>query len=310
MNKQLFSKLLILCAVIFAASCSDDKNEPVPAITDLSASKTNNIIFGESITLTASSSGNTFQWNSDGGTIEGSGSSVTWIAPNKVGFYTITVNNGDGSTKEQALRVVGSYFNLFDTSTSTWSISSSTTTATTADGTVTISAKTDSDLARFSYPVLSQPSLPYSYKTRVAVNADDYMAIGQKAVRFYLLFTDSQTSENYLKGLHFEVFPGLRAWQIRIGIRQASGEVNYYTEAAAEQATNIFTQNNQFRNIGMAVTANKILVINVDGAEIYRMDLSGYAGDFKLQEITYQVYPGLSLLIDDFYLTTDDTILK
>jgi len=38
----------------------------------------------------------TYQWSADGGTIKGEGSSITWVAPDTAGSYTIEVTIADG----------------------------------------------------------------------------------------------------------------------------------------------------------------------------------------------------------------------
>jgi hypothetical protein len=42
----------------------------------------------------------TYQWLADGGTIKGEGSSVTWVAPDTAGNYTVTVAVTDGKGGE------------------------------------------------------------------------------------------------------------------------------------------------------------------------------------------------------------------
>ncbi|MDR1679894.1 MAG: hypothetical protein LBR81_09000 [Prevotellaceae bacterium] len=304
----ILSAFILSILVLGVNSCKGDESDPKPAITYLLASKSGDVIIGEEITLTASSQGSDFQWSCSGGSIAGEGKSVKWTAPNKVGTYTVSVSNGDGSTQTKELNVAGSYFFLFDKSSSVWGRNSSITKVTLSNGKAVVSA-VGTDAAAFYYKELSQPEIPFSYKTKVAVNALDYMNFGTGGALFNFDFVVPETiSGECLTRIAFAVNPGARTWRV---LTYTSDETGALPATVIERQTaDIFTENDQYHTIGVAITAEKMFIVNVDGTELYRYDLSTYESTFKLNYAVYQVSSGLSLLIDDFYLTTDGTILK
>jgi hypothetical protein len=85
-------------------------NQP-PTISSLTADPTAVPAGGTStITCTASDPDGdplTYSWSATGGTISGSGSQVTWTAPQTIGTYTIicTVSDGKGGTAEESVDV-------------------------------------------------------------------------------------------------------------------------------------------------------------------------------------------------------------
>ena len=303
MNKHLLTKLLIICAVIFAASCSEDKNEPAPDITYLGASKSANILFGEEITLTASSSGNTFQWNYTGGEIQGEGKAVKWIAPNKIGTYSVSVSNGAGSTQSKELTVVGKYFFPFDSSSSGWSYDSNTTDRFFLNGILTVSAKGEASGSVYGF-VPENIVLPYSLKTSVAIKTDNWDDLDTKTVNLIIYLNPTEES-TYIRGIQLQIVPGKHLWT---AIANMSDGARIGLKNVAD--TDIFTANNQFHTISMSVTATKSLIINIDETEVANIDLSSYNNELILNRFAYSASAGLTLLADDFYLTTDNTILK
>ena len=95
--------LLSLVTIIGCGGGGTKNNAPVISSIDVSPSTTVNT--GASITLTCNATdadGDTlsYSWTASGGTISGSGSSVTWTAPNTAGTYTITVKVSDGKGGE------------------------------------------------------------------------------------------------------------------------------------------------------------------------------------------------------------------
>ena len=99
--------LMILAAVLFAACSNEDNgtnpNTSAPKINSLSASP-DSVQRGETSAITCDAvdpNGNalTYFWAATGGSINGSGSSITWTAPDTEGMFSISCNveNSQGS---------------------------------------------------------------------------------------------------------------------------------------------------------------------------------------------------------------------
>ncbi|PRX27741.1 Tol biopolymer transport system component [Orenia metallireducens] len=104
-KSNIFCKKIILCLILVLLTgvigCSnDDKNSnKVPIIKEITASKTvlqpkENINILVDI-FADNQEALTFTWSATGGTIEGAGNSVTYIAPSTAGKYTVEVNVED-----------------------------------------------------------------------------------------------------------------------------------------------------------------------------------------------------------------------
>jgi hypothetical protein len=166
--------------ITVVGSSYSETPEP-PVINSFTIGKLDNIIFDEKINITVGASdlnGDvlTYAWDVSGGTIEGSGYDVKWIAPKKVGSYTIkcTVSDGNESVDQtKQVNVVGSYYFPFDKSSSAWSYGSNTNRSF-SNGIMTLSTINSESSAMYSYNSSYDLSLPYSVKTSVAINGADY----------------------------------------------------------------------------------------------------------------------------------------
>ncbi len=127
-----------------------------------------------------------------------------------------------------------------------------------------------------------------------------------KAATFYFFFKES-TNGN-LRAIYFRVYPNIKSWRVAVGI--ADDNSNSYTNITSYQTKEIFSTDNQYHIISMSVTTDKDFIVHVDGTNVYQTNLSTYIGELMLERFSYQISPELNLLADDFYLTTDDTILK
>ncbi len=322
MKKNVWKLVFISAFTVSIFACGDDEDPPkvntAPTVQNLTLSQTTDVIFEQQIEaqITASDIDNetlTYTWTATGGSFLGAvtGNKVTWTAPKKVGTYTITCTVSDGKESVQSsntVEVVGSFYFPFDKSSSAWGKGGNTEIAV-SNGIATVSSN-NTEQALLTYPVPSQPALPFSYKVKVAVNAANYMSIpDSKIASFYLFFTDIQgATEDYLRSVYFGIAPGSNKWMVKVGMKNPAGDMNYST--LDEQSGNIFTENDQYHTIGMAMTTTKELVVNINGNELYRANLSAYYGSFKLDRPSFNISSDLSLLLDNFYLTTDDTILK
>ncbi len=311
-------KLALVSAIIlgFFACSSDDEEAPAnkvntaPTAENLTLSKATNVVFDEKIDaqVIANDIDNetlTYTWTTSGGTVEGTGNKVKWTAPKKVGTYTITCSISDGKESVQSsntAEVVGSYFNPFDKGLSNWGFDDDVTNRTFSDGIMTVSCVDGASGSTYSYN--ASLTLPYSIKTKVAVNATDYNNIGVNATNFFFRFSAASTTP-YLSNIQFQIAPGSKAWNIIANISDGTKSL-----LKRVSPVDVFTANDQFHIIGMSITTNKMLLANIDGVEVAQIDLSTYNTDFNFRKFSYATSSGLSLLVDDFYLTNDDTILK
>lgn len=101
---------LAVIAMLVASACCPPPNQ-APTITSLTANP-ESVAPGDSSTITCVASDTdgdtlTYTWTSTGGTISGTGSIVTWLAPSVEGTYSIsvTVDDGRGGTDTDAVAV-------------------------------------------------------------------------------------------------------------------------------------------------------------------------------------------------------------
>ena len=96
----LFIVVLLVAVTVAAGACSSTKANQPPTITSLVAVPTS-LALGDGATVTcvaADPDGDTlnYAWEYTGGTLQGTGSTVTWIAPSVVNTYTVKVSVTDG----------------------------------------------------------------------------------------------------------------------------------------------------------------------------------------------------------------------
>ncbi|MBN2790204.1 MAG: SUMF1/EgtB/PvdO family nonheme iron enzyme [Candidatus Delongbacteria bacterium] len=104
MKRLIVALVVIVLFLLIFTSCSDDSSsEPgnkAPVITSI-VSNPATVELGQTATVTCTASDAdvdvlTYSWNNTGGTISGSGSSITWTAPDTVGNYSVTCEVSDG----------------------------------------------------------------------------------------------------------------------------------------------------------------------------------------------------------------------
>ena len=101
---------VVIIAAVVGVGCGELNQ--VPTINSLNASPDTVVLSGSStVTCTAADPDGdtlTYTWSATGGTVTGTGSIITWIAPSAVGTYTITVtaNDGKGGTDTASVAVV------------------------------------------------------------------------------------------------------------------------------------------------------------------------------------------------------------
>jgi hypothetical protein len=113
MNRKKYLAVIIVAAVAVALSilaCTMTGKHP-PVVTRLEAEAECTFPAGSlEVTCEASDPNGddlSYEWTASGGHIEGTGPEVTWIAPEEVGTYDITVvvNDGHGGSATETLRV-------------------------------------------------------------------------------------------------------------------------------------------------------------------------------------------------------------
>ncbi len=306
MNRKIVIKLLFVATVVLAAlSCGEKEEEINTDITSLLTSNANGVIYGEEVSLTASSLGDVFEWTCTGGQIVGTGESVTWKAPNTVGKYTITVSNGKGSTKSRELEVVGSFFWGFDKTSSDWIYDGEHTTRFLTNGKLSVSSSHATESGSYGYKAVDVLP-PYSIRTMVAVNREAG-SNENHAATFYVYFVPEESSN--LRSICFRTTPNAQTWQVGVG-RIVGGSTVYYTVEAPQAAT-LFAANNQYHQIGIAITADKTFIVHADGTELYRTDfLAAETSSLALEKFAYTIQPTLTFMVDDFCFANDGTVLK
>jgi len=90
---------VVIIAAVVGVGCGELNQ--VPTINSLIANP-NTVVEGGSSTVTCTATDPdadtlTYTWSATGGTVTGTGSIITWIAPSAVGTYTITVTVADGN---------------------------------------------------------------------------------------------------------------------------------------------------------------------------------------------------------------------
>jgi hypothetical protein len=111
---QYLAIVLLILAILPDISCSSRLFNQTPVISSLTAvEETVNPSDSSHISCVARDPDNddlTYTWSADGGTISGEGANVTWMASEKSGVFTITVNVSDGksatATKEVTVDVL------------------------------------------------------------------------------------------------------------------------------------------------------------------------------------------------------------
>ena len=108
----LFIVVLLVSVVAVAGACSSAKANQPPTITSLAAVPTS-LAPGGGSTVTcvaADPDGDTlnYAWEYTGGTLQGTGSTVTWIAPSVVNTYTVkvSVNDGKGGVANTSVAII------------------------------------------------------------------------------------------------------------------------------------------------------------------------------------------------------------
>jgi len=117
--------LLVITALLLSSACLQPSQPPPappptppanqpPVIDSLTAEKEAPTSAESQITCKAIDANGdilTYQWSADGGTIKGEGSSITWVAPDTAGNYTIKVivNDGKGGTATESTTIAVIY---------------------------------------------------------------------------------------------------------------------------------------------------------------------------------------------------------
>jgi len=314
-----FGYFLVLgLSVAIFNSCGDD-DEPQPneaGITSLNASKISNIIFGEEISLAAQSEGSVYQWSCDGTPIQQNGSQIKWVAPNKVGTYTITVSNGGQSTQKEELDVVGLFYDEFLDMKNAWS-KSSYSTATIVNGCALLTNSSTTAQASLGYIFPQTISLPFSFKTKVAVTAENWNDLPTGfSYSFYCDFLKPDNADKYIRNIYVGVNPISRTWRVRYGIRESNNTQYFDLDENSRGTRIIFEALEKMTTVSMSITENYLLQFFVNGEEIYQTSELTYILQDLGQEVvvlesfSYVIAPSSKLLIDNFYFTNDNTILK
>ena len=106
----LVSLMLILVAGLMFIACSEEEEEPSIAITSLTATPGTVIQNSTSgINAEVEYSGDkavSYAWSCDHGSISGAGNSVSWIAPDTTGNYSINLTATDGDVSDDGSVVV------------------------------------------------------------------------------------------------------------------------------------------------------------------------------------------------------------
>jgi hypothetical protein len=112
-NQSKLAILLVIAVLLLSSACNiffptppppppPPPNQP-PVINSLTAEKEVTTLSESQIVCEANDTDGdtlTYQWSADGGTIKGEGSSVTWVAPDTAGNYTVKVAVSDGKGGE------------------------------------------------------------------------------------------------------------------------------------------------------------------------------------------------------------------
>ncbi len=325
MINTLLKYILTVLVLVGMYSCKENTSAE---ITNLYVSKTVDVVFSEELSLRATAKDEeedplTYTWECSGGTYVGTNSEVKWISPSKVGTYTLTVKVSDGSetvSKSKDVNVVGSYFYDFLNTSSQWAKNTSSIVEINKQtGIVSITSGDPSYAGSLSYNLPDSYELPYSFKSKVAVNSPNFIGGETYRTSFYMYFENPNPAElsNYLYSLCFHIRPCINAWEIKVGIYDATkGEVVYQLleTNSISSSKAIFTQNDEYHMVGVSIASDKTLAVNIDGEILYSSTAlstnATYNSDLKIFRIKHAVDPGLSFLVDKFYLTNDGAVLK
>ncbi len=323
MKTLMRSFLYFILLSVVLVSCSDDDANDVPQITSLTISKTSDVVFGESLTVHAYAKDDnelTYAWEVSGGQITGEGKDVSWTAPNQCGTYTVKVTVSDGKETvdfERDVEVVGSYYFQFTEPDPTWAYISEVTTRGFHYGYMSVEPKAEKDTAgNYVYNPKILYNAPISVRTRIAVDRDSVVAGTNPRIQLTYLLSDVSNANSFLKTINLYMYPVSDEWKIRIMTKSQDGSVSYSDLASDSNGSlkSIFSQSKDFHDVSLSITADKTLILVVDGQEWYRTDAlstdSTITRDVVVENYIYYVYPRLSLWVDNFYLTTDGTILK
>ncbi|MCJ7653924.1 MAG: PKD domain-containing protein, partial [Dehalococcoidia bacterium] len=112
-NQSRLIILLIIAVLLLSSACTifsppppppptPPPNQP-PIINSLTAEKEADTLSESQITCEATDADGdvlSYRWSANGGTIKGEGSSITWVAPDTAGNYTVKVTVTDGKGGE------------------------------------------------------------------------------------------------------------------------------------------------------------------------------------------------------------------
>jgi hypothetical protein len=108
-NKLITSLTVLAVTILFISGCGSP-NQP-PAITSLQAER-ELVLPVESCQVECVASDPeggelNYEWHASGGSISGEGATITWIAPDEVGEYAVSVNvtDGDGNSATQSVTI-------------------------------------------------------------------------------------------------------------------------------------------------------------------------------------------------------------
>jgi len=112
--KHITGLTVLISLILFITGCASATASHDSLVTNLTSNKST-VLPSQQCSLTCVASGLdnatlTYQWDTNRGNISGEDSTATWIAPNAVGIYTITVavsdGNGSQSTSYLSIEVV------------------------------------------------------------------------------------------------------------------------------------------------------------------------------------------------------------
>ena len=108
-NKWITSLTVLAVTILFISGCAPP-NQP-PAITSLQAERELVLLVGscqvECVASDPEGGELNYEWHASGGSISGEGATTTWIAPDEVGEYVVSVNvtDGDGNSATQSVTI-------------------------------------------------------------------------------------------------------------------------------------------------------------------------------------------------------------
>jgi hypothetical protein len=108
-NKWITSLTVLAVTILFISGCASP-NQP-PAITSLQAERESVLLAGncqvECVASDPEGGELNYEWHASGGNISGEGATTTWIAPDEIGEYVVSVNvtDGDGNSATQSVTI-------------------------------------------------------------------------------------------------------------------------------------------------------------------------------------------------------------